>query len=68
MYTERLRRNFRKVIEKHGFPQTSRVSGLESITSRHVHNVVTGSSNINVFKLEEVADEIGADMMEFFEE
>ena len=41
---------------------------LKAITSRHIANIVTGASNITVNKLEEIADEIGADFLEFFKE
>ena len=68
MYNERLRRNFRKVIEAHGFKIHSKEKFLESISARHVHNIADGSSNINIAKLEAIADEIGADFLEFFKE
>lgn len=66
MYNERMRRNFKAVLEKHGVNMTSRDSGLKSISSRHIHNVIKGQATITVKTLEEVADEIGADMMDFF--
>ena len=66
MYVERLRRNFKKVIEAHGFDTTGRGCVLKSISGRHIHNVATGFSNIHIDKLEAIADEIGADMLDFF--
>lgn len=69
MYNERLRRNFKPVIESHlGKKLHYRDNDLKSITTRHIHNVATGASNITVSKLEEISDEIGADMMDFFKE
>jgi hypothetical protein len=57
------------VIERHiGHKLHYRDNDLKSITTRHIANVVTGASNITVSTLEAVADEIGADMIEFFEE
>lgn len=68
MYVERLRRNFKKVIESHGFDSTGRGCVLKTISGRHIHNITDGSSNINIAKLEAIADEIGADMLDFFKE
>jgi len=68
MYKERLRRNFKKVIEAHGVTIHSNNNFLESITARHVHNIVNGSSTPNIAMLEAIADEIGADMLDFFKE
>lgn len=68
MYNERLRRNFRKVIKEHGVEIRAKENFLESISARHVHNIANGTSSINVKKLEEIADEIGADMLDFFRE
>jgi hypothetical protein len=66
MYLERLRRNIRPVIEDHGFQLISNTKVLKSISGRHIHNVVKGDADITVGMLEAVADEIGADMMDFF--
>ena len=67
MYNERLRRNFKAVIENHGIVFKSREEPLKSITTRHIRNIVDGTSSITVKKLEEISDEIGADMMDFFQ-
>ena len=68
MYLERLRRNLRPVIEDHGVTLISNTKVLESISPRHIHNVVKGDADMTVGMLEAVADEIGADMMDFFRE
>ena len=66
MYAERLKRNFRPVIEEHGFEIQHNVRTLESISPRQVWNIVNGKTTIKMDKLEAIADEIGADMLEFF--
>lgn len=68
MYEQRLRRNLRPVLEEHGVKLTHRGRELESIGARHVWNVERGIATITVRVLEAVADEIGADMLEFFRE
>ena len=68
MYKERLRRNIRQVITEHGVKLHSRNRVLESIGARHLHNVEKGLAAITVDKLEEIADEIGADFLDFFRE
>jgi len=66
MYNQRLQRNFRQVMIDHGVKIDPKERFLESISPRHVHNIANGDSNITVKKLELIADEIGADMLEFF--
>lgn len=68
MYEARMRRNIRAVIEEHGFQLHSKERTMESIGPRHLWNVERGLSQISVNKLEEIADEIGADFLEFFRE
>jgi transcriptional regulator with XRE-family HTH domain len=68
MYKERLRRNLRNVITEHGVKLHSRDRVLASIGARHIYNVEKGIATITVDKLEEIADEIGADMLDFFRE
>ena len=68
MYEQRMRRNIRAVIEEHGFTLHSKDRTLESIGPRHLWNVERGIAKISVSKLEEIADEIGADFLEFFRE
>lgn len=68
MYLERLRRNLRPVIEDHGVTLIANTKVLESISTRHIHNIVKGDADMTVGMLEAVADEIGADMMDFFKE
>jgi transcriptional regulator with XRE-family HTH domain len=68
MYTARLRRNLRPVIEEHGFKLISNTPVLKSISVRHIWNVERGLSKISVNLLEDIADEIGADFLEFFRE
>jgi transcriptional regulator with XRE-family HTH domain len=68
MYEQRLRHNLRPVIERHGVRLISNTQSLESISGRHIWNIEKGIATITVKTLEAVADEIGADMLEFFEE
>jgi transcriptional regulator with XRE-family HTH domain len=68
MYVERVRRNLRPVITEHGVKLHSRDRVLESIGARHLWNVERGIANISLDLLERIADEIGADMLEFFRE
>ena len=68
MYRERLRRNLRKVIGEHGHKLHSTERTLESVSPRHIWNVERGIANISVNVLENIADEIGADFLEFFRE
>jgi hypothetical protein len=65
---QRLRRNLRKVIEAHGTAVRSRNFELESLSYKHLFNIENGIATISVAKLEEVADEIGADFLDFFRE
>ena len=66
MYTQRMRRNLRPVIEEHGFKLISNTPVLKSISTRHLWNVERGLAKISVDVLEAIADEIGADFLEFF--
>jgi len=68
MYLERLRRNLRPVIQEHGVTLIANTKVLESISTRHIHNIVKGDADMTVGMLEAVSDEIGADMMDFFRE
>jgi hypothetical protein len=68
MYVQRVRRNLRPVIIEHGFEVKAKERTLESISPRHLWNVERGLASMSIDKLEEVADEIGADMIEFFRE
>jgi hypothetical protein len=68
MYRERLKRNFIPVIEEHGYKIISNTKVLESISPRQIWNVSHGATTIKLDTLEAVADEIGADMMDFFRE
>ena len=68
MYVQRMHRNIRKVITEHGFKLHSTQNVLKSITARHLWNVERGIANITLNKLEDIADEIGADMLDFFRE
>jgi len=68
MYRERLRRNLRIVIREHGHKLHSTERTLESVSPRHIWNVERGIANISVNVLENIADEIGADFLEFFRE
>ncbi len=68
MYTERLRRNLRNVITEHGFEVKAKERTLMSISPRHVWNIERGLTKVSVEKLEQVADEIGCDFLEFFRE
>ena len=68
MYEERMRRNIRAVIEEHGFVLHSKYRTMKSIGPRHLWNVERGLAKVTVSKLEEIADEIGADFLEFFRE
>jgi transcriptional regulator with XRE-family HTH domain len=68
MYTQRLRRNIRKVIEEHGHSVKAKDRTLTSVSPRHIWNIERGLTNPSVQKLEEIADEIGADFLEFFRE
>ena len=66
MYEERMRRNIRAVIIEHGFRPHATKRTLNSIAPRHLWNVERGLAQITVHKLEEIANEIGADFLEFF--
>jgi hypothetical protein len=68
MYQQRLRRNLKPVITDHGVTLTAQDSTLESISARHIFNVVNGHATVTVATLEALADEIGADFLEFFRE
>jgi transcriptional regulator with XRE-family HTH domain len=68
MYVERLRRNLRPVIESHGFRIVSNTHVLDSISVRQIWNIERGISVPNVQTLEAIADEIGADFLDFFRE
>ena len=68
MYLARVRRNIRPVIEEHGVTLIANTKVLESISTRHIHNIVKGDADVTVGMLEAVADEIGADLMDFFRE
>ena len=68
MYTRRLRQNLRPVIEAHGFKLISNTPVLKSISTRHLWNVERGLAKITVDVLENIADEIGADFLDFFKE
>jgi transcriptional regulator with XRE-family HTH domain len=66
MYVQRLRRNIRRVIDASGIKTTANLVPLKSISARHLYNVEHGVASITVDKLEEIADEIGADFLDFF--
>lgn len=68
MYRQRLARNIRPVIESHGFVIDHKRRTLKSISPRHIWNVENGKTTIRVDKLEDIADEIGADFLDFFRE
>jgi transcriptional regulator with XRE-family HTH domain len=66
MYSERMRRNLRSVITEHGFEVKAKDRTLKSISPRHLWNIERGLTKVSVDKLEAIADEIGADFLEFF--
>lgn len=68
MYEARLRRNLRPVIEEHGVKMVRHDSKMKSISWRHIWNVEKGHTSMTIGMLESVADEIGADFLEFFRE
>ena len=68
MYSQRLQRNIVPVIESHGFNIRQETCNLTSVSWRHVWNVSKGRAGITVQRLESIADEIGADFMDFFAE
>lgn len=65
MYVERVRRNLVPVIEAHGFKVISNTPVLDCISSRQLWNLVNGKCEIKLNLLERIADEIGADMLDF---
>lgn len=68
MYEQRLRRNLLPVIQDHGFTAGQSNCTVTSVSWRHVWNVSKGKATITVATLEALADEIGADFLEFFKE
>ena len=62
-YPDRLRRNIQPVIEGKGFSFTR---GLQSMTRRQLYRIRSGQSSVTVGKLQEIADEIGVDLLDFF--
>ena len=68
MYIQRMKRNIRAVIHEHGFETKAQDSGLKSISARHLWNVEHGAASISVNMLEAIADEVGADFLDFFRE
>jgi transcriptional regulator with XRE-family HTH domain len=68
MYEQRLRRNLRPILEEHGIRLTHAGRQLESVGARHIWNIERGLATMTVKMLESIADEIGADMLEFFRE
>ena len=68
MYNQRLKRNLMPVIHEHGFSTSQSTCDLKSVGWRHLWNVQKGRATITVATLEALADEIGADFLEFFKE
>lgn len=63
-YPDRIKRNIRKVIDGQGYSFTR---GLQSITKRQLYRIEKGESDVTVGKLQAIADEIGVDLLIFFE-
>jgi hypothetical protein len=68
MYTARLRRNIMPVVAAHGFPTSMREWAVDCVSWRHVWNVSKGRATITVDTLQQLAEEIGADFLDFFAE
>ena len=61
-----MRRNLRAVITEHGVKLHATERVLDSVSPRHIFNVERGLATISVNMLETIADEIGADFLDFF--
>jgi hypothetical protein len=68
MYIKRLQRNIRAVMEENGFKVHSRNFPLKTLSYRQLRHIETGFTGTTLHKLQDVADEIGVDMLEFFRE
>lgn len=62
-YPDRLRKNFKPLIEKQGFTFSR---DLKSITRRQLYRIHSGQSDVTLGKLQTIADEIGVDLLDFF--
>ena len=67
MYSERMRRNLKPMVEAHGFNVSRGGFNLTSVSFRHFWNVTKGKAGITVELLEAIADETGLDMLDFFQ-
>jgi hypothetical protein len=63
-YQARIRRNIEPVIQSQGF---TFARDLKSCTRRQLYRIRSGQSSVTIQKLQSIADEIGVDMMEFFQ-
>jgi transcriptional regulator with XRE-family HTH domain len=62
-YPDRVRKNLRPLIERQGFAFTR---GLASCTMSQLYKIEKGQSGITINKLQAIADEIGCDLLDFF--
>ena len=62
-----MRVNLRPIIEGQGFKIDNKTRTLDSISARHIWNVERGKAHITVQKLQDIANEIGVDMLDFFD-
>ena len=65
-YSNRVKKNLPKLCNEQGYITTVSACNLESISGRHIWNVTKGHATITIEKLEEVANEIGVDLLDFF--
>lgn len=65
-YSKRMMKNLPRLIKEQGYDGSVAKCNLETLSGRHLWNVQKGHATITIEKLEEVANEIGVDFMDFF--
>jgi transcriptional regulator with XRE-family HTH domain len=62
-YEARIRKNIQPVVESAGL---SFARDLQSITRRQLYRIRKGQASVTIQKLQQIADELGVDLLEFF--